>query len=75
MEGIAFLKTDSLSTGAAFALMRSLEMSNEPFIVYNNRYPRLGNAKLDMDSPRWKGVEFAPAYDDDNDPAIEFGHR
>lgn len=75
VEGAAFFRTEPLSISAALDLIGWLESQNESFIVYNTRYPRRGNVIWDADPPRWKGVEFAPAYDADEDPQIESGHR
>lgn len=75
MEGVAFFQTESLSISAAFDLISCLQRLGESFIVYNTRYPRRGNAIWNTSAPCWKNVKFAPAYDDDDDPPIESGHR
>ncbi|MBL8792588.1 MAG: hypothetical protein JNM56_01655 [Planctomycetia bacterium] len=44
-------------------------MKSELYWLYNRQLPRRDSANpFDPDHPRWAGVEWALAYDDDLDP-------
>lgn len=74
VEGMEFLKTESVSTKLAYELMATLEAKGEPYFVLNDRHPRR-NSIWNVDSPRLKNVTFAPSYDEDADPPTDSGHR
>lgn len=80
VDGFEFL-TDQyrLSMAAAIELMNSLKERNEPYWLYNKKVPRLGsNIPFNLQSPRWQGVDWAPAYDEDPDPISDWeglGHK
>jgi len=80
VDGREFLtKEYRLSTAAAIELIERLREQKEPYWLYNTRLPRLGSdIPFDPQSARWQGCEWAPAYDDDSDPAAEgklAGHK
>lgn len=72
-QGAAFAETAPLSIKEAFDLMKLLEEKHEPHVVYHHCYPRQGASIWNSESPRWRGVKFAPSYDLDPDPPIEGG--
>ena len=45
-------------------------------LVYGFRRPRLDPSNpWDLTKDKWKGVEFAPCWDDDRDPSVDGGHK
>src|SRR6185437_7678845 len=75
VDGPRFLsKKYRLNTAAAFQLMEKLREQREPYWLYNDSLPRLDsvNTPFDPRSPRWKGAEWAPAYDDDRDAVVQW---
>ena len=78
IDGWAFLgKEYRLSTAVADQLMKKLRDEEEPYWRYNSRLPRRDpeNTPFDPQSPRWEGVEWALAFDQDSDPIVELGGR
>ena len=71
VDGWKFLGEEyRLSTASALTLLADLKRRGEPHWVYNCRVPRRDQANpFDVNHPRWQGVEWALAYDDDPDPA------
>ena len=65
-----------LPTAAAFELMERLHQAREPYWLYNQQVPRWDppTTPWDPESPCWQGVTWAPAYDQDTDPAHQ-GHK
>jgi len=77
IDGHAFLKDPyRLSTKEAHDLIQMIEASQGLCWLYNVRRPRLdpGNTPFDPLHPRWDGIEWAPAYDDDPDVPMN-GHK
>ncbi|WP_035863313.1 hypothetical protein [Cupriavidus sp. SK-3] len=75
LEGKAFLAhAPKLGTAQHMRLRAELIAAGRHFFVYNAAQPRLGAAPFDRSHPRWAGVQFAPALDNDMDPAWN-GHR
>lgn len=70
-DGWAFLGDEHrLGTAAALALLADLKERGEPYWLYNRRLPRSDPANpFDVNHPRWRDAEWAPAIDDDLDPA------
>jgi len=69
-EGSKFLtKEYRLSTKVAFELREQLYKVGQSYFLYNERVPRLDpdNTPFDPDSVKWKDVEFAPSFADDED--------
>ncbi|WP_157375803.1 hypothetical protein [Alcanivorax hongdengensis] len=65
-----------MSTHEAIGLMDYLRVKGEVFFIYVFRRPRFGaGSPFDPSSTRWKGVEWAPAYEDDADPVSVDGHK
>lgn len=68
-----------LSTAAALSLLADLEERGEPYWLYNRQIPRRDPANpFDVEHPRWRDVEWAPAFDDDPDPVAPeplLGHK
>lgn len=63
------------STAQYVALRERMLQAGEPAWVYNQQLPRLGaGTPFDPEHPRWQGVVFAPAWDDDSDPVWQ-GHK
>jgi len=71
-EGNKFLTEPyRLNEFEARQLMRALDQKDEPYMVYNDYVPRKGVSFFDPAAKKWKGVEFAPSFDDDTDPECE----
>ncbi len=71
VEGRAFLgKEHRLNVAAAMALIDRLCEQGEPYILYNEKFPRRDplNTPFNPEEPRWKAFEWACAYKDDPDP-------
>ncbi|QOT76573.1 hypothetical protein [Cupriavidus basilensis] len=74
-EGHAFFECVPVLSTARFMAMRdSLKAAGVHHFVYNTARPRLGATPFDRSHPRWAGVRFAPALEDDMDPPWN-GHR
>jgi hypothetical protein len=75
IDGEQFLSEEHrLSTAAAMQLLARLKQANEPCWLYNERIPRVGAViPRDPKSPRWLGISWAPAYDEDPDPIWDDG--
>ena len=75
VDGLEFLEMKhSLCTSDYVRLMSELESRGEFCLLYNRSMPRRDakRSPFDPDSPYWNAeTEWAPAYDDDSDPAIE----
>ena len=57
-------------------LVENLTHKGEKHWIYNRRIPRSdsGNSLISPNMSKWKGVKFAPRFDDDRDPEWQ-GHR
>ena len=67
VDGNEFLSDKyRLSTAAALALSAELKARGEPSWLYNRQLPRRDPTNpFDMNHPKWRDAEWAPAYDDD----------
>lgn len=77
VDGHAFLTASyRLSTHDALNLIDRIRATGGLCWTYNARRPRLDpeHTPFDPQHPRWKGVEWAPAYDQDPDPPLN-GHK
>ena len=54
--------------------MKWLEENRIAYVISNTRSPRR-NTKWDDTAERWKGVEFAPSFDDDTDELATDGRK
>lgn len=63
-EAEFFEKTPVLSTVQFVELMEEYRVEGVPCLVYNQSIPRDGSI-FDKNSEKWKGVAFAPSWDDD----------
>jgi hypothetical protein len=76
-EGHAFLNSPDtlLSTKEAYDLRKKLADENLSYYLYNESYPRLDPASpWNPSSERWKGTQWAVAYDEDTDEPYK-GHK
>jgi hypothetical protein len=76
-EGLALLvESHALCTSAAMQLVENLTHKGEKHWIYNRRIPRSdsGNSPISPNMSKWKGMKFAPRFDDDRDPEWQ-GHR
>ena len=64
-----FANAPVLCTHDAMRTIEALAEAGQAYLVYNRRLPRRGaDVPFDPEHPRWRGHEFACAYDDDLDP-------
>jgi len=73
-EGSEFLsKQYRLPTKKAFELRDQLHKAGQSYFLYNERLPRLDpdNSPIDPNSEKWKGVEFARPFSDDQGEELE----
>jgi len=77
LEGGEFLQhAPGLCIAQCEAEIARLHAAGQSCMLYGWRRPRKDPANpWDLGSDRWKGVEFAPAWDEDSDPVVEGGHR
>ena len=76
IEGQAFLTEDyRLCSAAAKQLRGQLKEANEPYWLYNRKFPRLDpiNAPFDRFSEKWINADWAPSFEDDTDPIVQWG--
>lgn len=75
-EGEDFFRFGPRFTTAQYVVLREgMLQAGEPGWVYNRQLLPLGaGTPFDPKHPRWQGVLFAPAWDDDSDPVWE-GHK
>ena len=65
-----------LPTQRAFALMEQLDREGEPYWIYNRQIPRLDPASpFDPAHPKWRDIDWAPAYDEDTDEPDPSGFK
>ncbi|MDP1615424.1 MAG: hypothetical protein Q8L68_06470 [Methylococcales bacterium] len=72
IDGRQFLDKEYwLCTHEAFTLIKQLHASNEFYWIYNRHRPRydLINTPFDFNHPKWKNSNFAPSFEQDDDPA------
>lgn len=76
-DGREFLdKKFWLPTKKAFVLMDELASKKINFWLYNRNLPRLSpDNPFDLTSEKWRDSEFAVAYEDDTDEAIQIGEN
>jgi hypothetical protein len=56
--------------------MERLCAERVPALIYSFKLPRRDPANpFDLSHPKWKDVEFAPSWDEDQDPIVEGGHK
>lgn len=75
-EGDEFLaKAPRLSTAACMQRLEELQARRALYILYGGKRPRrFDGMPFDPRSDRWRHADWAPALDDDPDPAWN-GHR
>lgn len=76
-EGYTFLRrAPRLCTARYLEEIARLDAAGRPALIYGLKLPRLDAANpFDLNHPKWKGVEFAPAWDLDKDPIVAEGHK
>lgn len=64
-----FNKTASMSTAACMKAMHDLDEAGELYMVYNHHKPRrFEGMPFNPNSEKWRNQEWAPAFEDDQDP-------
>lgn len=76
LDGHDFLRdAPRMSTAAFMARYDEMSKSSLPGWIYRYDRPREGpGTPFDRSHPKWKNVEFAPAWDEDPDPVWN-GHK
>ena len=77
IDGHEFLTAPyRLSTKEALDLIQTIKAAQGLCWIYNRRRPRHDpdNTPFDPLHPRWKDIQWAPAYDDDLDAPMD-GHK
>lgn len=68
-------RTGRICTYEAMTYIKELENNNLPYVVHNIDLPRKGSGSpFDPKKAKWRGCEWAPAFDEDPDP-IWNGHK
>lgn len=77
LEGGEFLQhAPALCTAQFEAEVARLNARGLSCLVYGWHRPRLDPSNpFDLNHNKWKGMEFAPSWDDDPDPVVEGGHK
>jgi hypothetical protein len=77
LEGSAFLRRAPRLCNAAYVIeVERLLARGTSCLVYGLRRPRLDpDNPWDLTKAKWKGVKFAPSWDDDKDPIVTGGHK
>lgn len=76
VEGWVFIADEyRLCSFAAKQLIEQLKDANEPFWLYNRKFPRLDpvNVPFDRHSRKWANATWAPAFGLDTDPIVRWG--
>lgn len=79
LEILSSWKQARLGTFYIARKLKDYTEQEEPYWLYNTKVPRRGSTiPFDPQSPQWQSIKWAPAYDDDPDPAAEgelSGHK
>lgn len=73
-DGWAFLEPEyRLPIGIAWPLINDIRANGGICWIYNQRLPRKDPLRTPFDPahPRWNDFEWAPAFEDDNDPLYQ----
>ena len=76
-DGWGFLAPENgLGDKEAWELMAKLTRQDQVFWLYNKQWPRLDSTNpFDPKAAKWKGVEWAQAYDEDPDLPDPRGYK